>query len=74
MTEGISAARYAERLLRARAALAEAGASALLVGVGFLGSAYLVLVTLALQVALAERLVPMDPPASAAPHGKVSTC
>jgi Xaa-Pro aminopeptidase len=34
MSGGISAARYAERLLRARAAVAEAGASALLVGVG----------------------------------------
>jgi Xaa-Pro aminopeptidase len=34
MTDGITAARYAERLLRAKAAVAEAGASALLVGVG----------------------------------------
>jgi len=34
MTEGVSAARYAERLLRARSAVAEAGATALLVGVG----------------------------------------
>jgi len=34
MTEGISAARYAERLMRARAAVADASASALLVGVG----------------------------------------
>jgi len=34
MGDGISAARYAERLLRARAALVESGTSALLVGVG----------------------------------------
>ena len=34
MSDGISAARYAERLLRARAAVVEARASALLVGVG----------------------------------------
>jgi Xaa-Pro aminopeptidase len=34
MGDGISAARYAERLLRARAAVVESGASALLVGVG----------------------------------------
>ncbi len=34
MTEGIGAARHAERLLRARAAVTEAAASALLVGVG----------------------------------------
>ena len=34
MRDGISAARYAERLLRARSALVESGASALLVGVG----------------------------------------
>lgn len=34
MSDGISAARYATRLLRARAAVAEAPASALLVGVG----------------------------------------
>ena len=34
MTQGISAARYAERLLRAGSAVAEAGATALLVGVG----------------------------------------
>ena len=34
MAEGISAARYAERLSRAQAAVHEAGASALLVGVG----------------------------------------
>ena len=34
MTDAISPARHAERMLRARAAVAEAGASALLVGVG----------------------------------------
>ena len=34
MAEGIDPARYAERMLRAKAAVAEAGASALLVGVG----------------------------------------
>jgi Xaa-Pro aminopeptidase len=34
MTDAISPARYAERMLRARAAVAEAGASGLLVGVG----------------------------------------
>ena len=34
MTDGISAARYAERMLRAKAAAAQSGATALLVGVG----------------------------------------
>ena len=34
MADGISAARYAERMLRAKAAVAQSGASVLLVGVG----------------------------------------